>query len=436
MHIEAIGVTESNTANNQGRDIDADSIELPGPNLDSATDYDLITTSLTISPYRRAYEWGEYVDLLYTFENLGSTMSHPFSYCIYLSTDPYFSSDDYVFPTRGNRQIEAYGSDSTAFHTFLPSEAESGLASGSLYLGIAIDPYGDSDDQKPSNNQGRGLGVDYVQINIVPPPPLGDTPEPQIGSLTLSTDELIRGQRITLTALDVLDDINAVYIVDFALDCNGNGTWDDGDLLLGSGSKDKTVFTLDVRSDSRWATGDLNILARAKDNFGLLSDVAAIPLTVLGSYWGPIVPDEYEDNNSLENAYRMGGPGIYNIPWLSLDANDDDFYAFDVIGDDASGEFTISFFQDDMAPGMPEGDLDLELYWFDGSEFKLVEGSYASQTGQTSESITRNSMPSGRYVLWVHGDPHGDYSLDVEITNPQNAPQSGPLLLNEDSCTQ
>jgi|GEM_PF-1379179 len=447
-HVNYTGaIGEANTANNRGRAKGEDWVSVPFRSiLDLANGTaDLVGIDFEMDPRHGSLKWGQYVEAVFTTKNVGDGIAPPHAIEVYLSTNATISRSDYKLEIRGSELLMPGQEHVDRVPIWLPDEPPEGFSSGTLYIGILIDPDDHVDESSNLNNASRGAGLDYAVVSIVPPPPTSNVPEPVIGSFTATPGEIIRGQRVELRADNVLDDNNAVNEVVFRLDSNFNGQWDESDLYVAHGSKDGITFTASPRSDIRWPVGVVTLMARAKDNHGLVSTVHTADITVIGAAGGPFQDDNYENNDTPESATFLGGGTGHGLTGLALAAGDVDYFVFDIYGPAGSLVVTIDFLQDDyLGFGVPTGDLTLEVRRAIGGSPNGF--SDTSQPGPTSETVTFTasgpgvSLASGRYLIRVAGqgshEQNAAYDLNVAITPVDGAPIAGPLLVSRSELVQ
>jgi len=441
-------VVEADETNNSGQGQGEDWVEIESQRLKPlpAGKADLVGVDFLVSPGRAFFEWGQPIELEYTFKNRGGTAASYFNYQFFLSTDANFDASDYRIRTRSFGVLDPTEEHTETISYTLPSSAPIGLADGPMYLGVVLDPENRVDESNENNNRRVGNGIDFIQLTIVTPAPVSLTPEPVIGSFTASpsTRPVLRGEQVWLAANDVTDDNHAAYEVVFRLDTNGNGQWDESDLYLAHGSKNGTTFTATVRSNSNWPLGTRDVLARATDNHGIHSAIARSSITVTGIGSGPFPDDSLENNDTLETATFLGGGQEYVLSNLALAEGDPDHFAFDIIGDASRLQIDLNFVQEAFqGAGLPVGDLSLELRRIGSSA--SYGFSNTSVAGNTNEQIVReagagSTLASGRYVVIVSGNSglerNPNYGLRIQITPPAGAPTAGELVVSESTRIQ
>jgi hypothetical protein len=103
----------------------------------------------------------------------------------------------------------------------------------------------------------------------------------------LAEPEIVtRSAVFTLSALDVHDPDGQIVLVEFYRDANGDGIWDDEDLVLGSDEDGSDGWSLAVATDG-WELGEHVLFARALDNDGAWSEAARATVTVIENL-GPV----------------------------------------------------------------------------------------------------------------------------------------------------
>ncbi|MEO5367387.1 MAG: clostripain-related cysteine peptidase, partial [Magnetococcus sp. WYHC-3] len=128
--------------------------------------------------------------------------------------------------------------------------------------------------------------------------------------------------------------------------------------------------------------------------------------------------DVYENNDSAATATQLGTlRGAYTLESASVEAGDDDWYAFTTI---TAGSATITLnAAGNPGDGTAYGDLDLTLFASDGT---TVLG--ASTSGDADESISLSNLAAGSYLVRVEGyrdASHPDYDLALNLpTNEVN----------------
>ena len=391
---------------------------------------DLIGVSMAATPQQGGILWGETVAINYTFRNQGTVAAASFNTEFVLSRDARFDTGDYLLRTRSFQVLNAGGQQTVAVTVTLPPSAPPGFLSGTLYIGAILDPERRLDEANETNNSGLGRGVDYLRLSIVPPPPPEVNAAPVIGTFVVPPSA-VRGQRITLSALGVTDDVLANEVAFYA-DANDNGQLDASDQYLAHGSKNGTTFTVDVNTTG-WPLGATTLFAQARDNHGLLSAVKAQPFTLLGL--GPVVDDAYENNDALATAHYLGGAGNYHLVNLARATNDDDYFSFDILGGNAGVLVDITFTQEAPQAGQPVGDLELFLLRADGTTLDFSSGSAGIHFGH--ERIVVPVLGQGRYYVQITGaggvagnDVNPNYTLDVQAQPPANFPVPGTLSVN------
>ncbi|WP_442506622.1 choice-of-anchor D domain-containing protein [Novipirellula sp. SH528] len=447
-------ISEANENNNKHVGEGHDWIRLPRPSSSDGQGgdgrSDLKGVQLTVDPVRNSYEWGEAIDVLFEYTNVGGVTTPDFNYQIVLSENRGFSENDYVLATRGARFLAPQEDGIGRATIRLPSSPPAGFDSGLLFVGAIIDPQGRVNEISRANNRGLGEGIDYAAITIVPPVPTSSVPEPVIGDFTATpSGPVVRGEKVFLTATDVLDDNNNVNEVVFRLDTNNNGLWDETDLYLAHGSRVGTVATAEVRTNANWPNGPVTVLARATDGHGLHSAISSASVNILGLAPGPFADDVYENNDTLETAYNLGGGSSHQLANLALVEDDPDFFFVDVLGKAQQIQATITYTKEEyQGAGVPVGNLTLELYrvlpdgTFDSVDFSNNTGTPGLSTEQVANTATSPgaSVADGRYVVAVRGgglnERNPNYSLDIQITQHANSPVAGPLVASHQSLVQ
>ncbi|MDB5386553.1 MAG: hypothetical protein JWM11_2199, partial [Planctomycetaceae bacterium] len=451
--------SEIDETNNRGQGEGLDFATIPGNQFQPTGPADLVGTQLTLNPDLYHYEWGQSFAINYTFKNQGGTAAGPFTYKFYLSTDANFDESDKEIGSRTLFSLSPGQFHTESVQVTLPNSPPAGFTSGTLYIGAVLDTTNHVPENK-NNNRRVGQGIDFTSLIIVPPPPVSNVAEPVISNFSVDPASFLKGQRITLSATNVLDDNHAANEVVFKLDANGDGNWDDSDPLIAYGSKDIDLQTSEVNFTAsvlttNWPVGPVVIMARATDNFGLHSTISKVTVNVLGLETGPFNDDSYENNNTPETAWFLGGKQDYSLQNLALEPGDSDNYAFEVIGDATSIQVDLNFFQDlDQGAGQPTGNLTLELRRIGSQQSYGFSNTSIPGDGLTTPPTTNTvghekillqtpvggTLTEGRYVIIVGGvtpvEQNRKYSLKIQIAGFNGAPTGGNFSVSQDTIVQ
>jgi hypothetical protein len=139
---------------------------------------------------------------------------------------------------------------------------------------------------------------------------------PVIASLTVSPDPVARPAAVTLVAAGVSDPDGDVVAVTFYRDSNGDGQWDEGDEVLGTGVEGGDGWSWTGGTEG-WTLGEHTIFARALDDGGAWSEAASVLVTVT-SWQNPDNPFDVSGNGSVEaydvllliNRINYNGSGV------------------------------------------------------------------------------------------------------------------------------
>ncbi|HQZ65816.1 MAG TPA: putative Ig domain-containing protein, partial [Planctomycetaceae bacterium] len=437
-------INETNENNNQGQGRGLDWVTVPL--RASSGKPDLIGDLMDLIPDQR-YLWGERGSLNYTLWNKGGDAARFFNVSFVLSTDRSFSNEDFLLRTVSLSYLGAGQTETLNVPFVLPPNAPAGTSDGRFYIGAILDPEHRVDEGSESNNSGTGNGYDYVDVTIVPRPPVSQPAntnvEPVIGSVTVTPGTVLRGDRVNFRADNVTDDNNAVYDLVFRLDTNGNHQWDDSDLYLNHGSKDGTTFTASA-STAGFPVGTYDVMARATDNHGLVSTVKLAPLTITGIGSDPFPDDAYENNDTLDTATFLGGAKNYLLTNLAIATGDPDFYEVQILGDASRLQIDLNFTQEAFqGNGQPVGDLRLDVYRLGHSDSLGYSNSSTSANGHEQIVVDYGigrPLPEGRYIIGVSGaatnERNPNYSLNIQILPFAGAPVPGVLQLSKTSIVK
>ncbi len=173
------------------------------------------------------------------------------------------------------------------------------------YMALAIDNKGAQSDVASATGTINGL--------------------PQVGSLQLNPDPVVRGEYLTLTALGVVDADGTVSSVRFYKDANANGVWDAGDTLLDTDVNGGDGWSVTV-STAGYTVGANSYFAKAVDNLGAVGPAAKAVGTVTtspslvialqpGSDTGVSQVDGITMDTTPTFDFVVNDPGLIQIDW-------------------------------------------------------------------------------------------------------------------------
>ncbi len=199
------------------------------------------------------------------------------------------------------------------------------------------------------------------------------TSPPRIGNLSATPNPVSRGQTLTLSATDVVDDDGTVASVAFYRDTDGDGLVTAVDKLLSTDTNATNGWGVSISSSSSsLITGVNRILAVAKDNKGMTS---AAKLTLVTIDAPP----------TLSSFTASASPKASAPITLTVKASADTT-AVTIFRDDGNGSFSASL------------------------DISLGDATYDSLTNSWKITLPAGTLPSGSVRLWARAFDGVGYS--------------------------
>jgi ELWxxDGT repeat protein len=206
---------------------------------------------------------------------------------------------------------------------------------------------------------------------------LAVTIPPRVDTLTATPSPVSKGQTLTLTATNVVDDDGTIASVSFYRDVDGDGLVSSADKLLSTDTTASNGWSYSTASsNSNLITGVNRILAVAKDNLGTVSTPTLTLVTIDAP---PTLSSFTASSSPKANApITLAAKGSADITLMSiyLDNGDGLFtLASETYLGDAPYDSVANSWRLTLAPGtLTAGSLRLWARAFDGVGYSLVRG--------------------------------------------------------------
>lgn len=239
--------------------------------------------------------------------------------------------------------------------------------------------------------------------NAIPDPTPDPEPEPEpnqaptLGGVSSDTSTVYLGEtdNITLTASSVADSDGSVSQVTFYRDSNGNGKWDDTDVVLGSVTAINGGLASLTISNPFTTTGSHMVFAQATDDKGDKSNLVGTTLTV-------IQPDDHANEAAGATQISVGSSQAGKLNY----GGDVDYFRFSA---EAGKTYVIDTNHNSLAASV------LTLYSSNGAS-QLAQDSSSSGT-----KVVWTATSSGTVYFSVKGSDStqmGNYSVSVTESSP------------------